>query len=672
MYASSSRGPAVDGRWVPTIAAPGEQIASTRNDEGGSCGIAIGGTNGLYSLCTGTSMAAPHASGAIVLATEWWRTFNAGANPSPAMAKALLVNSADDMGTADIPNINEGWGRINVKTLIDPPVFRLYRDQDHTFAATGEQVVISFNVSDPGQPLKVSLAWTDAPGAVGANPALVNNLDLTVETDGSTYLGNVFSSGWSTAGGSADTINNLENVFVESPGGSATITIDATAIVGDGVPYNGDATDQDFALVCSNCSLYPDFTMSVSPRSQSICAPADAVSNVEIGSILSYNDPVTLSASGEPAGTSVGFSGNPVTPVGSSLMTISNTGAAAAGRYTVEITGRAPTITHTCNVALSLSTSVPGTAAHLSPASGAVNQSIRPSFVWAAASQADSYRIQVATDAAFSNLTINEPLIAVAEFTPAADLISNTTYWWRVQATNACGNGPWSAPSLFSTLAAPGDCSVGTIPMIHFSDGFESGAPGWTLGGIGNTWAPGSGVTGPHSGANVFHADDVATITDQWLMTPSIVLPSGPDHTAINLQFWNYQEIEDSASGCCDGGILEISTDGGATWTYLPTAQMMTDPYDGPISASFGNPLVGLDAWCGDPQAWLRSVVDLDAYAGETVQFRFRLGTDGSVSHPGWDIDDIWVQSCVPEASGGIFADGFESGDTSAWSGTFP
>ena len=269
-------------------------------------------------------------------------------------------------------------------------------------------------------------------------------------------------------------------------------------------------------------------------------------------------------------------------------------------------------------------------------------------------------------------MIIDEVGITDTEFTPAADLMTNTAHWWRVRATNACGGGPWSAVWTFTTLAVPGDCGIGTVPMIHFTDDLESGATGWTSGGIGNTWALGAGVTGPHSGANVYHADDVSSVSDQELMTPSIVLPSGPDHTAINLQFWNYQELEDSTAGCFDGGILEISTDGGATWTYLPTAQMMTDPYDGPVSASFSNPLAGLDAWCGDPQAWLRSVVDLDAYAGETVQFRFRLGTDSSVSHPGWDIDDIWVQSCVPEASGGIFADGFESGDTSAWSNTFP
>ena len=30
------------------------------------------------------------------------------------MAKALLVNGAVDMGAHDIPNISEGWGRVNL------------------------------------------------------------------------------------------------------------------------------------------------------------------------------------------------------------------------------------------------------------------------------------------------------------------------------------------------------------------------------------------------------------------------------------------------------------------------------------------------------------------------------------------------------------------------------
>jgi subtilisin family serine protease len=257
MYLSSSRGPAVDGRYVPTIAAPGQTIASTRNDLGGSCASAISGTDGLYAFCTGTSMAAPQTSGALALTTEWWRGFNDGADPSPAMSKALLINTAVDISsTAPIPNFDEGWGRIQVTNIIDPAVNVVYVDQDVLLDATGQDWTAEVEPEDDSLPLKVSLTWTDAPGALGANPALVNNLDLSVVDGLLTYLGNQFTLGWSSVGGVADTLNNQENVYIQSPsGGLATVTVDATAINGDGVPYNGDATDQDFALVCWNCRL---------------------------------------------------------------------------------------------------------------------------------------------------------------------------------------------------------------------------------------------------------------------------------------------------------------------------------------------------------------------------------------------------------------------------------
>ncbi|MCB1036467.1 MAG: hypothetical protein KDD47_21755, partial [Acidobacteria bacterium] len=68
-------------------------------------------------------------------------------------------------------------------------------------------------------------------------------------------LGNHFTLGWSQTGGSADTLENLENVFVQKAGATATITVSATAINGDGVPLVGDMTDQDFALICRNCAV---------------------------------------------------------------------------------------------------------------------------------------------------------------------------------------------------------------------------------------------------------------------------------------------------------------------------------------------------------------------------------------------------------------------------------
>ncbi len=353
----SSRGPAVDGRWVPTVAAPGEQIASARNDLGGSCSTPIPGTSDLYAYCSGTSMAAPHVSGSITLLTEWWRTFNGGADPSPAIAKALLVNGAVDMNEGNpIPNIHEGWGRIHLTNVMDNGASMFYDDQSTVFDNTGESWQIAVGIPDPSKPFKVTLAWSDAPGAVGANPALVNNLDLVVDHSGDTYYGNQFSGGWSAPGGSADSINNLENVYVQYPGGSAIITVLATNIAGDGVPYSGDTTDQDFAIVCYNCVLQPDFVLSAQPDTQAVCAPNDAVYDVIVESILGFSDPVTLHTEGEPPGSTVQFSVNPVTPPGASVLTVTDTGSATPGSYVIDIVGVAPTAIHTVTVGLDIYT----------------------------------------------------------------------------------------------------------------------------------------------------------------------------------------------------------------------------------------------------------------------------------------------------------------------------
>jgi subtilisin family serine protease len=254
---TSSRGPAKDGRWVPTVTAPGNGVLSTRSTTAtASCSTPLtdpGPESLLYASCSGTSMAAPHATGAVALLTQWWRQRNAGADPSPAMSKALLVNTATDMGAADIPNRHEGWGRVDLGNLFDQGAQRAYVDQSVLFTDPGDQHTVQVPVDGTG-PLRVSTVWTDAPGAVGASPALVNDLDLVVTApDGTVYSGNIFSKGVSIPGTTADRINNVENVFVNSPqAGTWTVEVRAANLPGDGVPFAGDATDQDFALVVSS------------------------------------------------------------------------------------------------------------------------------------------------------------------------------------------------------------------------------------------------------------------------------------------------------------------------------------------------------------------------------------------------------------------------------------
>ena len=341
-----------------------------------------------------------------------------------------------------------------------------------------------------------------------------------------------------------------------------------------------------------------------------------------------------------------------MTPSGTSTFTISGTAAASAGNYTIDVQGTAAAETRNLPLTLGVFTQAAGGFALDSPADGATNVSQQPLLGWFGSSQADSYLVEVATDEQFSSIVYSASTPDETHVV-AAPLPSNTQLFWRVTAGNACGG--FTSPTFsFVTVALPGDCSLGSSTQVHFLDDLEVGDANWTTGGTGSTWVLQSGTV--NSGVSAFHAVDPADVSDQWLISPPISLPAAT--TAHTLQFWNRQIIEDRSGGCYDGGMLDVSVDDGATWSQVPDSAMLTDPYDGPLSTGHSNPAGGLDAWCGDPQDWLNSVVDIAPWAGQTVRFRFRLASDSSVDREGWYIDDVLVQSCSTES---IFVDGFES-----------
>ncbi len=382
----------------------------------------------------------------------------------------------------------------------------------------------------------------------------------------------------------------------------------------------------------------PGFSINSTPASQSICTVDNAIFQVDVGSIALFNNPVTLSVTGEPAGSSISFSTNPVMSLpGSSQLTIGNTAAVVAGTFPININGVASGADNkTKEVTLNVFDNVAGQAQLNIPLNSSVTTPIRPDFTWNS-TNSESYTFELATDIDFINIisTINTTATTTSI---AFDLDSSTDYFWRVTAHNACGDGITSNVFTFKTIPAPGDCPDGFDTITSYFEDFELGGFGWTSQGNGDTWSL-SNVR-PHSGSTSWHAVDPVTVSDQELISPSIILPIS--NSLITLQFWNYQSLEArDASQCWDGGILEISTNNGSSWTHLTTDKMLTNPYVGAVSS-----LGSLDGWCGDPQDYLNSIVDLDDYAGQTVKFRFRLGSDSSVGREGWYIDDVKVQSC--------------------------
>jgi len=451
----SSRGPAVDGRSLPTISIPGQQIASTRRVAGGaSCGTAIGaGVLANYAFCSGTSMAAPHASGTAALLTQWWRGNNGGATPSPALVKALMVNSAVDMGgvAATIPNNNEGWGRVNLRQAIGEGRSRVYVDQTELLDNPAQTYERTYGVPEAGQPVRITLAWTDAPGAAGANPALVNNLDLEVIADGQTYRGNVFSGGLSTTGGSADNRNIVENVYLPAGVGVVTVRVIASTLPGDGVPNTGDATDQDFALVCTNCVAEPGFALNTNAGAAGICAGTPVVRTVDVSTYLGFNAPVTLTSTGLPAPGSVAFNPTQVSVFpSSSTMTATTTGV-AEGQYSISVLGTAGATVRTAMIPLFIAAGPPAAPSLSLPADAATGVSTSSALTWQSIPGASGYVVEVATDVGFTNI-VRTGNVSGATYTISPSLNTQTQYFWRVRASNPCGDGGNSPVRAFTTF----------------------------------------------------------------------------------------------------------------------------------------------------------------------------------------------------------------------------
>jgi subtilisin family serine protease len=248
MAAFSSRGPTADGRLKPEVVAPGTNIVSARSkhpkaDPNMSWGI----YDDHYLFLGGTSMATPLTSGAMAIVRQVLLQRMKVESVSSALLKATVANTAEDLFPGQFgsgvgqeqptrrPNNHEGWGRVNLASLVDDAglSFLDHRQGLSTGAAFEQSVV----VRDISRPLKVTLAYTDAPASASAVRTLVNDLDLTVVSPS----GKVF---YPNGKSGPDSVNNMEQIDVLQPeAGTYRVMVKGT-----NVPQ-GKGGSQPFALV---------------------------------------------------------------------------------------------------------------------------------------------------------------------------------------------------------------------------------------------------------------------------------------------------------------------------------------------------------------------------------------------------------------------------------------
>ncbi|UCE65425.1 MAG: S8 family serine peptidase, partial [Candidatus Zixiibacteriota bacterium] len=178
---------------------------------------------------------------------------------------------------------------------------------------------------------------------------------------------------------------------------------------------------------------------------------------------------------------------------------------------------------------------------------------------------------------------------------------------------------------------------VGGNPELNFAlepfESFENDSAGWVGEGVWQWGQPTSGPGSAYNGTNVWatvlggqypdNADD-GLETRYYLIEDNIA----------SMSFYHWYSMESNY----DGGNVSISVDGGTTWELITPDGGYPDP-----------DVAGLD---GEPgfsasSVWEQAVFDLSNYTDQIVKFRFRFGSDHSITGDGWYLDVFVVNGGI-------------------------
>jgi len=645
----SSRGPTADGRIKPDLMTPGEGTISAAGD--GSHTDSNCSTKGL----TGTSMSCPTAAGAAALLRQYFAdgfyptgvatASNRFDAPAP-LVKAALVNGALPIGT--FGDTTNGWGRVfldnNLFFAGDSRSLRVWSLLNTQGLTTGQSQTYTVSVA-AGQEFRATLVWFDPEGTPGAAVTLVNNLDLSVFDGTSTYLGNVFTGGLSATGGNPDTRNTVEQVRLAAPvAGTYTLRVSATSVPGNGRPYTnrqgyalvvsaaGCATAVGAAptnlAVASNPLMGADLSWTPAPGShatQIYRAAGDCAAGIEKFQFIGSTGAATFTDARAQGGQVYAYRLRGVDNCGEGL---------PSGCFTLTPTGR-------CDL-------VP-TFAGLSLAA-TVETFCRVQLGWEAGSPhcvfatALRYNIYRSTASDFTPSQGNL-LASVASLSYNDDaVLSGKTYYYIVRAEDTSPGGPGpnggnedgNLDRIFATPAGPPGA-----PGTWTDDGGDTAAglsaePPWQV----STRQAQAGSRSYHNGpeTGTYPASTCAALT-----TPELALGTGSVLTYAARYNLEYQ---------WDGVVVEISVNGGATWTSLPPDAGYGAGNS--LSQTQGNgcgyPATEA-AFTGPPQndaltAWTLYQTTLSpVYDGRTVRVRWRFTSDPGAEFEGFYLDTISVSN---------------------------
>lgn len=456
----SSEGPTDDLRVKPDITGNGDNLTST-----GSI------SNNSTAVMSGTSMASPNVAGTLILLQQHYKN-KTNSFMRAATLKGLACHTADDAGDAG-PDAVFGWGLLNAKKAVET-----INNNGLSSWVSEENLnnnqVYTMTVNSPGGiPLMASITWTDIPGEantgnLGANdptPALVNDLDIRVTRNGTTYYPWRLSEDPNDPAlrNGDNAVDNVEQVKIDAPAaGQYTITVShkRTLLTGS----------QKYSLMITG--LTSAFAINSTSDDLTVCSNQNAVYTFNY--TQSGSGTTTFSAVDLPTGATANFAPASLSANGTVTMTLSGLSNVAPNEYSIGIKGTSPSDTETRYKTLNLYSSTFQAVALQTPANGQQAQSTTTKLTWASQPNAESYTVQVSTSPTFTsfieNLSITENEYVVSGLEEA------TMYYWRVIPSNNCGNGVAANATVYAFATGSLSCNK-TFTATDYSNNFIDTVP---------------------------------------------------------------------------------------------------------------------------------------------------------------------------------------------------
>ncbi len=314
----------------------------------------------------------------------------------------------------------------------------------NAIASTGPFVVTSPNGGEtwPGNTLQ-TITWNVA--GTNISPINTSKVKISLSTDGGLTYPTVLADSIANNGSA---VLNIPNI----PTTTARIKIEAVGNI------FFDISDANFTITIPTTGF--GFNNPAAATASCNSSTSDSLTLVST-SILGFTTPINLSASGNPAGTTVVFSKNPLTPGDSTTITLNGINTLSYGTYNITVTGTAGTVVNSRIVSFIVQTGVsPVISIQSSSQFVCIGSTVSYNV---AASGAISYQWQLSTDGGITYNNLSGANASVYSLNNVA--IFQSGYFYRCMINGQC-NTIISNPAMLTVHPVPTISLIATPSTI--------------------------------------------------------------------------------------------------------------------------------------------------------------------------------------------------------------